>query len=99
MNKQTKIIEHHKLEQLKYGKPEINPKSREMASSDKNRVHIFERVTNKKGLFGTLTAPKKELPEVDEDKKRESRERIKEFLDRNYQRHMQKQAMIAKEKT
>jgi hypothetical protein len=28
MNKQSKIIEHQKLEQLKYGKPEINPHSR-----------------------------------------------------------------------
>jgi hypothetical protein len=27
---------------------------------------------------------------VDEDKKRETRERIREFLARNYQRHMQK---------
>jgi hypothetical protein len=30
------------------------------------------------------------IEEVDEEKKRESRERIREFLARNYQRHMQK---------
>jgi len=43
MTKQSKIIEHHKLEQLKYGKPAINPRSREIASSDKTRVPIFDR--------------------------------------------------------
>jgi hypothetical protein len=50
MNKQSKIIEYQKLEQLKYGKPEINPRSREIASSDKNRVPIFERPILKEGL-------------------------------------------------
>jgi hypothetical protein len=54
MNKQSKIIEHQKFEQLKYGKPLINPKSREIASSDKKRVPIFERPLLKDGLQGTL---------------------------------------------
>jgi hypothetical protein len=34
---------------------------------------------------------------LDEDKKRESRERIREFLARNYQRHMQKINKVKKE--
>ena len=91
MNKQTKIIEHQKLEQLRYGKPEINARSREIAISDKNRVPIYERPVAKEGLQGSLLAlPKNITQEFDEEKKRESRERIREFLDRNYQRHMQK---------
>lgn len=91
MNKQSKIIEHQKLEQLKYGKPEINLHSRQIVASDKNRLPIFERPLFKEGLQGTLHSQKVMLEEVvDEDKKRESRERIREFLARNYQRHMQK---------
>jgi hypothetical protein len=87
MTKQSKILEHQKLEQLKYaGRPEINPRSREIASSDKNRVPIYERPVVKEGLQGTIYGYPRNMvvEEVDEERKRESRERIKEFIARNY---------------
>jgi len=53
MNKQTKIIEHQKLEILQFRRiPTINPHSKELVEKkDPNRVPIFARSLFKPGLL------------------------------------------------